>query len=117
MGISLERPKKWAEFSLGLMKTRSDYDAALDVVASVINAWDPFSLLRGGSPSDEFDAEIAALVPRIRHIHSAEDAAREIATVFSKAFDPTFTSEACAKVGAQLYSRLQEASLLATSHA
>jgi Domain of unknown function (DUF1871) len=99
------------------MKTRSDYDAALDVVASVINAWDPYCLIEGGSPSDEFEAVIAALVPRIRHIHSEEDAAREIATVFVRAFDPAFTPEACAKVGAQLYSRLQEASLLATSDA
>jgi hypothetical protein len=99
------------------MKTRGDYDATLDVVAAVINAWDPYSLLEGGSPPDEFDAEIAALVPRIRHIHSEEDAAREIATVFTKAFDPTFTPEACTEVGAQLYSRLREASLLATSDA
>jgi len=99
------------------MKTRSDYDAALDIVASVINAWDPYSLLEGGSPSDEFEAEIAALVPRIRHIHSEGDASREIATVFAKAFDTTFTPGTCAKVGAQLYSRLQEASLLAASDA
>jgi hypothetical protein len=97
------------------MKTRSDYDAALNVVASVINAWDPYSLIEGGSPSDEFEAEAAALVPRIRHIHSEGDAAREIATVFAKAFDSTFTPETCAKIGAQLYSRLQEADLLATS--
>jgi hypothetical protein len=97
------------------MKTRSDYDAALNVVASVINAWDPYSLIEGGSPSDEFEAEVAALVPRIRHMHSEGDAAREIATVFVKAFDSTFTPEACGRVGAQLYSRLQEADLLATS--
>jgi hypothetical protein len=99
------------------MKARSDYDAALDVVASVVNAWDPYSLIKGGSPSDEFEAEIAALIPRIRHIHSEEGAAREIATVFTRAFDPTFTPGSCAKVGAQLYSRLQEANLLATSDA
>ena len=99
------------------MKTRSDYDAALDLVASVINAWDPYALLEEGSPRNEFEAEIAALVPRIRHIHSEEEAAREIAAVFAKAFDPTFTPEACAMVGAQLYSRLREASLLATPDA
>jgi hypothetical protein len=99
------------------MKTRSDYDDALNVVASVINAWDPYSLIEGGSPPDEFETEIAALVPRIRHIHSKGDAAREIAMVFSTAFDLTFTPEACAEVGEQLYSRLREADLLATSDA
>jgi uncharacterized protein DUF1871 len=96
------------------MKTRSDYDAAIDLVASVINAWDPYSLIQGGSPPDEFEAEIATLVPRIKHIHSPDDAAREIATIFAAAFEPHFTPEVCAKVGAQLYSRLQEAGLLAT---
>ncbi len=99
------------------MKTRADYDAALDVVASVINAWDPYSLLSGGSPPDEFAAEIAALVPRIRHIHSPEDASREIAAVFVAAFEPHFTPEVCATVGAKLYSCLQEANLLAPSDA
>ena len=95
------------------MKTRSDYDAALNVVASVINAWDPYSLIEGGSPSDEFEAEVAELVPRIRQIHSEADAAREIASAFANAFDSSFTPEACASVGAQLYSRLREADLLA----
>ncbi len=99
------------------MKTRTDYNAALDVVASVINAWDPYSLLSGGSPPDEFEAEIAALVPRVRHIHSPEGAAREIAVVFAAAFEPHFTPEVCAEVGAQLYSRLPEADLLAPSDA
>ncbi len=99
------------------MRTRIDYDAALDVVASVINAWDPYSLLSGGGPPDEFEAEIAALVPRIKHIHSPEDAAREIAIVFAAAFEPHFTPEVCAGVGAQLYSRLQEADLLTSSDA
>ena len=99
------------------MKTRADYDAALNVVASVINAWDPYSLLSGGSPPDEFETEIAALVPRIGHIHSPEDAAREIAVVFAAAFEPHFTPEVCAEVGTQLYSRLQEVDLLATPDA
>jgi|GEM_PF-1661221 len=104
-------------FSLGIMKTRSDYDAVTDLVASVINAWDPYSLLEDGSPPDEFEAEIATLVPRIKHIHSPEAAAKEIATVFAAAFEPHFTPEVCAKVGAQLHFRLQEAGLLATPDA
>ncbi len=94
------------------MKTRDDYDTATKIVASVINAWDPYSLLEGGSPPDEFEAEVAALVLRIRHIHSEEDAVREIATVFASAFQSHFTPERCTTVGAQLYSRLQEANLL-----
>lgn len=40
-------------------------------------------LVAGGAPRDEFDAEIARLVTRVPHIHSADDAAREISEVFS----------------------------------
>ena len=97
------------------MKARSDYDAAIETVGSVINAWDPYSLLTGGAPRDEFEAEVSQLVTRIPRIHSPSDAAREISAVFSAAFEPQhFTVEACADVGTQLYQRLQNAGLLST---
>jgi hypothetical protein len=35
------------------MKTRADYEGAIKVVGSVIDAWDPYCLLEGGSPPDE----------------------------------------------------------------
>ena len=97
------------------MKTRTDYDDAVATVGSVIRAWDPYSLLASGAPADEFDAEITRLVPRIRHIHSPADAATEISSVFSAAFEPEyFTPQACAEVGTRLFERLQEAGLLST---
>jgi hypothetical protein len=95
------------------MRARSQYDAATSVVASVINAWDPYSLLGGGAPRNEFDAEITRLVASIPRIHSAVDAANKIAEIFSAAFEPAyFTPAACADVGVQLFDRLQQAGLL-----
>lgn len=100
------------------MKTRADYDTAVDTVGFAIKRWDPYSLLAGGAPPDEFDAEIAQLVTRVRYIHSASDAAREIAAVFAAAFEPEyFTPELCAEVGAELFDRLEAAQLLSTSKA
>jgi len=100
------------------MKTRVDYDTALKVVGLVIDAWDPYGLLKGGAPSDEFHSEIESLVTRIRRIRSPEDAAKETSTIFSAAFEPQyFTLAACTKVGTKLYDRLKEADLLSTPKA
>ena len=41
------------------MKTKADYKLALQVVGAVVHEWDPYSLLAGGCPADEFDSEIA----------------------------------------------------------
>ena len=81
----------------------------------MIDGWDPYRLLKGGAPDDEFQSEILTLVGRVPDIRSPSDAAREISSVFSRAFEPQyFTPEACSDVGALLYSRLQDAGLLAS---
>jgi hypothetical protein len=97
------------------MKTRADYDSAVDVVGTVINAWDSYSLLASGAPRDEFDMEISRLVTRIPHIRSAADASREVAAVFSHYFGPEeFSIDSCSEVGARLFDALQKAQLLST---
>jgi hypothetical protein len=100
------------------MKTSADYDTAFKVVSSVIDAWDPYSLLEGGAPPDEFHSEIKSLIAWLRHIRAPEDAAKEISSIFSAAFEPQyFTVTACTEVGTQLYDRLKEADLLSTPKA
>ena len=97
---------------------RADYEAAVDIVRSVIDARDPYSLLAGGSPRDEFQPLAAGFVARMRHIHSPDDAAKEIASILARAFEPQyFTSEKCLDLGEQLFSRLKEAGLLSTHSA
>jgi Domain of unknown function (DUF1871) len=97
------------------MRTRPEYDAAMDAVGAVINAWDPYSLLAGGAPSDEFEAKIATLVTRIPRLHSPADAARQISEVFSAAFElERFTIADCSDVGGQLYDRLRASGLLSS---
>jgi hypothetical protein len=84
-------------------------------VKSVIDAWDPYSLLAGGAPLDEFELEVGKLLPRIRYIRTPEDAVREITSVFARCFDPReFTTASCAVVGTKMYTELQKAGLLAT---
>jgi hypothetical protein len=96
------------------MKDRRDYKEALQVVGRVVRAWDPYGLLAGGAPVDEFDSEIARLVTLLPHMHSAGDATLAISAVFSKAFKPQlFGPAACAAAGAELFAALARAGLVA----
>ena len=96
------------------MHNRADYEKALVIVGSVVRAWDPYCLLEGGAPSDEFDAEIAQLVTHILpRISTPADAAQAISTVFSAAFEPVlFTPAQCTEPGQELFARLVEAGLV-----
>ncbi len=94
------------------MESKAEYKQAMRMVRSVIATWDPYSLLAGGAPSDEFDHEVAILVTRIGHIDSASSAAKLFAEVFSAQFDSTFDAGACAAPGERLFQELREAGLL-----
>ena len=87
-----------------------DIKTAARIIAPIINEWDPYGLIAGGAPSDEFASEIHTLACRARFIQTAEDAAREIAAVFGAAFEPErFTVASCADVGRRLYSAITAA--------
>jgi hypothetical protein len=96
------------------MKTRGDYERAIRVVGEVVRRWDPYALLAGGCPPDEFDSEIAFVVAQIPRIRSRADAAHALSRVFSSAFEPErFRPEDCAQAGVELYEALVAAGLAA----
>ena len=79
-------------------------------VRAVIHRWDPYNLLRGGAPPDEFDSEIRRLVAQVPRIRSDKDAAHAVSRVFSPSFQRTgFTPDDCSAVGRELFSVLAEA--------
>jgi hypothetical protein len=95
------------------ISTTEGYDRALSVVRSVIHEWDPYALLAGGAPDDEFDQQIAQLVARSRKIESPADATHAISEIFSSSFDAAdFRPESCAAVGRHLFAALSAAGLL-----
>ena len=95
------------------LKTKTDYVLACRVVKTVIDEWDPYALLAQGAPADEFNREVAALVPHIRHIRGIEDAAQAVSHVFSAAFEAQdFGVEACRPVGSRLFDALVTAGFL-----
>jgi hypothetical protein len=88
---------------------RAKYKQMWDITADVIRKWDPYQLLAGGAPRDEWDSEISSVVAPIPRIHSASDAAAAVSRVFASSLDPSaFTADTCSDVGAELFTRLQE---------
>jgi uncharacterized protein DUF1871 len=95
------------------MNTREDYEKALAVIGDVIRSWDPYSLIEGGAPRNEFDSEVAQLVTYVPKLRSSKDAAEAVSTVFSNAFDPEkFSVVQCAPVGQRLFQRLSKEGLV-----
>jgi hypothetical protein len=64
---------------------RQKYERMWDVTAEIIRSWDPYGLLAGGAPADEFDREITTLVTEIPRIKSAADAAQAVSRIFGRA--------------------------------
>ena len=95
---------------------RREYGEAFDAVRSVIHEWDPYGLLAGGSPTDEFDMEISAVVRQLGRVHSPLDAAHVISRVFSSSFEPElFEVEHYRAVGERLHQTLVERGILEQS--
>jgi len=98
------------------ISTTEDYERAVAVVRGVLHEWDPYALLAGGAPADEFDHEVAQLVARSRGMESRADAARAVSEVFSESFEARhFTLESCTDVGNRLFAALSAAGLLPTT--
>lgn len=95
---------------------RTKYQQMWDLTAGIIRDWDPYRLLGGGAPGDEFDREIASLVAQIPRIRSAADATQAVSRIFASSFEAhSFTDETCSEVGKQLYAVLAEQGLLSRS--
>ncbi|SDR20667.1 hypothetical protein SAMN05428982_3616 [Pseudoxanthomonas sp. CF385] len=95
------------------MKDRRDYEKAIEIVGSVIRAWDPYCLIAEGAPIDEFDGQIAKITARVPGFHSSEDAAQAISDIFSRSFGPdTFSAADCLGPAQQIFTELGRAELL-----
>jgi hypothetical protein len=82
-------------------------------VRVVILEWDPYGLIGGGAPEDEWDSEIHQIIGKVRGITTAAEAIAVISGVFSNAFQPEgFTKEDCAEVGQNLFDTLKKESLI-----
>jgi hypothetical protein len=95
------------------MRTRQEYDQAISILRTAVARWDPFGLLGGGAPADEWDAEIALLLPKIQKANTAVEIARQLAAVLGERLgDTLLSSEECNTVAVEIYLRLKTDGLL-----
>jgi hypothetical protein len=98
------------------MKTRKEYDDAFRIVRAAVASWDPFGILGGGAPKDEWDHEIARLLPKIQRALTPADVAREIAVAFGESIEGTpISAEEIDDVATGIFVRLKTAGLLQSS--
>ncbi len=94
------------------MPTQSQIDLAILICRNVINTWDPYDLIAGGVPNDEFGFEIAAIVGQLDRIKSRNDTVHVLSRVFSSAFEPElFDADSCSDVGIILFDKLLHAKI------
>lgn len=87
--------------------SKAAYKTPLEVVGSVARAWDPYGLIAGGAPNNEFDSEIASVAALTSRIKTEKDAVLVLSRVFSSAFEAErFTPEHCAEAGKKLFAAL-----------
>ena len=92
---------------------RAKYSKMWDLAASVIRTWDPWQLLAGGAPIDEYDKEISSLVAQIPRIHSAADASHAVLQIFSSSLEvESLPRDACSEVGKKFFAALSEQGLV-----
>jgi hypothetical protein len=95
------------------MRTRREYDQAFDIVRAAVARWDPYALLGGGAPADEWDAEIASLLPRLRNVKAAPEIVHHLSEVFGGRLGySSLGVNECSTVAADIFLRLKTAGLL-----
>jgi hypothetical protein len=98
---------------------KAQYHTLMVIITGVLSDWDPYALLAGGAPSDEFHPEAAKIALRVGKIGSASEAAVAISEVFSSAFSEPelFTPYACKDAGEKLFMALKTGGFIERSAA
>lgn len=72
---------------------KKDFKKCVEIVRESIHRIDPYSLLDGGSPDDEFDSEISSIASQLDRVGSGRDAAHTIARVLNSSFSESHKPE------------------------
>ncbi|MCA9423304.1 MAG: hypothetical protein H6940_05280 [Burkholderiales bacterium] len=87
---------------------KKEFSKALNIVRKSIHRIDPYSLLAGGSPDDEFDSEINAITSQLQRCGSGKDVADAIARVLNSSFSEKHNPEEYEEEGNCIYKALVE---------
>ena len=86
------------------MNGKKKYQAMFNELKALINAWDPYGLIEEGSPTDEFESEIAKILVGLSKCKSSEDTTKLIAGIFRQSFEVSkFSDDYCKQIGDKVY--------------
>ena len=87
---------------------KDNYLQIVQIVKQALNEWDPYDLIHGGAPEDEFAEEAALIAAKINQVETPAELGKVISDIFSKSFETDlFSVEACLPVADQLFSELK----------
>jgi hypothetical protein len=88
-------------------RSTAEYGKTMQVISGVIRKWDPYNLIAGGAPANEFDPQVSSLMTYVDRFRSREDVVSALSSVFSRAYDPSkFTPAFCSAPGAEIHEEL-----------
>ena len=85
---------------------KNDHKKVQAIVRESIHRIDPYSLLAGGSPDDEFDSEIKSIVGQLQRCGSGRDVAHAIARTLTSSFGEKFEPSEFESEGQHIYAEL-----------
>jgi hypothetical protein len=84
--------------------------SAFAKVKGFLDAWDPYCLVSGGAPGDQFEPEASAVAQALasRKVQSEHELAAYIADLFAEWYDSSFTPQNCLPVAHRIWSWWQK---------
>ncbi len=92
--------------------TKQDYKIGLEIVREEIHRIDPYSLLEGGCPEDEFDSEIASIANQLTRCKSGKDVAHAITRVLNSSFGEKHKPSEFEDAGTAIFEKLHAKDLI-----
>ncbi len=92
---------------------KHEYREIVDIVKQALNEWDPYDLIKGGAPENEFAEEATQVAAKIRKTEKQADLALVISDIFTRKFENNqFSVEACLPVASRIFGDLEARRLL-----
>lgn len=87
---------------------KQDYREIVQIIKTALNEWDPYNLIEGGAPEDEFAEEATQIAAKIKKTETPAELAQVISDVFSRNFErDVFPVEACLQVAFRIFGDLE----------
>lgn len=92
---------------------KQEYQEIRETVTLALNEWDPYDLIQGGAPENEFIEEATEIAAKIEVTKTPTELAEVISEVFSANFESNlFPVEACLPIASKILYEIQARGLL-----